>query len=336
MAAQAKTKFKRLSIEKCGECGADSARLFCGRCQQQYYCSDECQLEHWTAHKPDCVPVEEQDRRKKLGEMMVKAGGDGQLRLVQQLVEGRGVDVNFVNAEWYTALYLASGENRVQVVDWLVAAGARVNHAHRVHGGTALHAASEQGHIAVVRSLIRAGADVNQACTDEKYGDSPLFSACFNNRPLVADALLQAGARVGFVRKSGATALFIVCQHGHIECVRVLIRAGADVNQVCAVEYGDSPLFQASWNGHMHVVDALIAAGCELNYTRPKGGCTALIMVSQEGRVDVVRSLLAAGADPRIAAHNGRTALDVAKQNKHPSVAALLEAKLAELAGGSK
>jgi len=123
MAAQAKTKFKRLSIEKCGECGADSARLFCGRCQQQYYCSDECQLEHWTAHKPDCVPVEEQDRRKKLGEMMVKAGGDGQLRLVQQLVEGRGVDVNFVNAEWYTALYLASGRNHVQVVDWLVAAG---------------------------------------------------------------------------------------------------------------------------------------------------------------------------------------------------------------------
>ena len=117
MAAQAKTKFKRLSIEKCGECGADSARLFCGRCQQQYYCSDECQLEHWTAHKPDCVPVEEQDRRKKLGEMMVKAGGDGQLRLVQQLVEGRGVDVNFVNAEWQTALFIASGENHVQVVD---------------------------------------------------------------------------------------------------------------------------------------------------------------------------------------------------------------------------
>jgi hypothetical protein len=50
----------------------------------------------------------------------------------------------------------------------------------------------------------------------------------------------------------------------------------------------------------------------------------------------VVRSLLAAGADPRIAMHNGGTALDAAKQCKHPSVAALLKAKLAELAGGSK
>ena len=336
MATQAKTKFKRLSIEKCGECGADSARLFCGRCQQQYYCSDECQLEHWTAHKPDCVPVEEQDRRKKLGEMMVKAGGDGQLRLVQQLVEGRGVDVNFVNAEWCTALFLASGWNRVQVVDWLVAAGARVNHAHRVHGATALHVASEEGHIAVVRSLIRAGADVNQAMTDEKYGNSPLTISCFRNRPLVANALLQAGARVGYVRKDGFTALLMACQEGHIECVRVLIRAGADVNQAATDKHGNSPLFQASQNGHVHVVDALIAAGCQLNYARPCDGCTALIIASQFGFIDVVRSLLAAGADPRIAAHNGGTALDAAKRRKHPSVAALLEAKLAELAGGSK
>jgi ankyrin repeat protein len=185
--------------------------------------------------------------------------------------------------------------------------------------------------------LIRAGADVNQAKTDEEYGNSPLIAACTHNHPLVADALLQAGARVGFVRKDGATALYMACQDGHIECVRVLIRAGADVNQACADEkYGDSPLIMASQEGHVHVVDALIAAGCQLNYARPSDGCTALIMASQDGFVDVVRSLLAAGADPRIAMHNGRTALDFAKHFKHPSVAALLEAKLAELAGGSK
>ena len=86
----------------------------------------------------------------------------------------------------------------------------------------------------------------------------------------------------------------------------------------------------------MHVVDALIAAGCQLNYARPIDGCTALMFASQFGRIDVVRSLLAAGADPRIALHNGGTALVLAMLFKHPSVAALLEAKLAELAGGSK
>ena len=153
---------------------------------------------------------------------------------------------------------------------------------------------------------------------------------------LVADALLQAGARVGFVRKDGFTALFMACQDGHIECVRVLIRAGADVNQAMTDEIGSSPLIIASQQGHVHIVDALIAAGCQLNYARPKGGCTALMVASQLGFIGVVRSLLAAGADPRIAAHDGVTALVLAMLFKHPSVAALLEAKLAELAGGSK
>ena len=54
-------------------------------------------------------------------------------------------------------------------------------------------------------------------------------------------------------------------------------------------------------------------------------------MASQKGHIDVVRSLLAAGADPRRADHHGFTALDVAKEKKHTQIVALLEAKIAEL-----
>jgi len=54
-------------------------------------------------------------------------------------------------------------------------------------------------------------------------------------------------------------------------------------------------------------------------------------MASQNGHIDVVRSLLAAGADPPHADHNGFTALDIAKHYKHPQIVALLEAKIAEL-----
>ena len=59
------------------------------------------------------------------------------------------------------------------------------------------------------------------------------------------------------------------------------------------------------------------------------------------GHIEVVRALLAAGADPRIAVtaagpYNGTTALDAAKTNNHTATAALLEARLAELsAAGS-
>ena len=47
------------------------------------------------------------------------------------------------------------------------------------------------------------------------------------------------------------------------------------------------------------------------------------------GRIEVVRALLAANADPRIVAHNGLTALDAAKVKNHPAIVALLEARLA-------
>jgi ankyrin repeat protein len=78
-------------------------------------------------------------------------------------------------------------------------------------------------------------------------------------------------------------------------------------------------------------VDILIEAGASVNYATVKGGGTALHMVSQYGHIDVVRSLLAAGADPRLAVHNGFTALDAAKHKKHTQIVALLEAKIAEL-----
>ena len=56
---------------------------------------------------------------------------------------------------------------------------------------------------------------------------------------------------------------------------------------------------------------------------------------AQFGFVDVVRSLLAAGADPRTAVHSGLTALDAALHFNQPAVAALLKAKIAELSGST-
>ena len=55
------------------------------------------------------------------------------------------------------------------------------------------------------------------------------------------------------------------------------------------------------------------------------------------GNEACVRALLAGGADPRLVGHGeieGCTALSMAKQENHPAIAALLEAKLRELSAG--
>ena len=84
------------------------------------------------------------------------------------------------------------------------------------------------------------------------------------------------------------------------------------------------------------MVVALIEAGANVNHISDKK-FTSLMMAASSGHIDIVRALLAAGADPRIAVTEagpfyGYTALDAAKAANHPAMIALLEARLAELA----
>jgi ankyrin repeat protein len=116
-----------------------------------------------------------------------------------------------------------------------------------------------------------------------------------------------------------------------VAVVRILLRAGADPNQASTDESAQSPLMQASARGFVQIVDELISAGANINYAIPNNGFTSLMIAAIQGFVDVVRSLLAAGADPRTAKHDGLTALDLALRFNHTAIAALLEAKIAEL-----
>ena len=251
---------------------------------------------------------------------------------VRDLLKNQKVNVNYVTVEGYSALHWASMSGHAEVIDILVAAGARVDYARPKDGTTALFAASHAGHLKAVSSLIRANADPNQVMTDE-LGFSPLMIAAFYGHALVVDALLAADARVDYASpKDGTTAQHLASQEGHLQTVSSLIRAGADPNQVTTGELAFSPLMIAAANGHALVIDAFLAAGARVNYARPKDGFTALFAASQAGQLQAVRSLLLAGADPRLAAHDGTTALDAAKRNKHIAIVALLEARLAELA----
>ena len=64
---------------------------------------------------------------------------------------------------------------------------------------------------------------------------------------------------------------------------------------------------RASFFGHVEVVRALLAAGADVD-AADNHGYSALIWASWFGLVEVVRALLAAGADKHLAALNGDTA----------------------------
>ena len=78
--------------------------------------------------------------------------------------------------------------------------------------------------------------------------------------------------------------------------------------------------------GDIASVKDFIDRGIELDRldsraTRPK---TALIMAINFGRVEIVKLLLARGASKQVRDSEGKTALDYAKQTKHPELLALL------------
>lgn len=99
----------------------------------------------------------------------------------------------------------------------------------------------------------------------------------------------------------------------------------------------DERLFRAARHGDVAGVEQALAAGANLNAASPVDGKTALCRAAIFGHVDVVRTLLARGADASVHGNDGQTALDVAvaarESEKDPAAAHDLEAVAALLRG---
>jgi ankyrin repeat protein len=121
------------------------------------------------------------------------------------------------------------------------------------------------GPIDAVVLLLRYGADVNR--WDEEHGSTPLLNAVLAN---------------------------------HIEAVRMLLAAGADPN-VCGAE-GDSPLRFCAEKGLLEMARLLLhcGAGKTLHEGGGSAGMNALGIAAYWLDVEMVRLLLAHGADPHV------------------------------------
>ncbi|OAA55172.1 Ankyrin repeat-containing domain protein [Cordyceps fumosorosea ARSEF 2679] len=187
-----------------------------------------------------------------------------------------------------TALQAASRGGNVDMIDWLLGAGADLQ-ADKAgsHHYTALQEASSHGYLEAVERLLAAGADVNAA--PSKNGQTAIQGASRGGHVGVVERLLAAGAEVNIVaaRWNGLTALTAASQRGHLGVVKLLLNAGADVNDASS--------------------------------TRDET-CTALQIAASAGYADVVDELLAAGADIDAPSRDGRTALDFARGEEYLAI----------------
>lgn len=201
----------------------------------------------------------------------------------------------------------------------LVDAGVDVD-MHRSDGKTLLILAAKESDVILVRKLIASGADVN--ATTENGGTALMFAAIRGDRE-VQSALLEAGADVNAVGGFGWTALMVATVKGHVDVVRQLLASGADPNLHDI--YGWTPLMRAVYEDRETVAQALLERPDVRLNARNDQGATALYLAAVQGNEPLVRALLLAGADPRMADRDGRTPESVAVAAGHERVARLLQ-----------
>ena len=120
-----------------------------------------------------------------------------------------------------------------------------------------------------------------------------------------------------------ATALHFAAFFGQPEAARLLLERGADVHAVSPT-FGDvTPLHSAAAAPSLEIVRALLAAGADPR-ARQASDFTALHSAAQNGDPELAQALLDAGADPEAETDDGRTPRSIAEQQGHDEVSALL------------
>ena len=116
---------------------------------------------------------------------------------------------------------------------------------------------------------------------------------------------------------SGYTPLHIASSNGHLQCVKILIEAGADVNSKNIFE--KTPLHYASIKNNASIVSILLEKGANVDAVSDEN-TTSLMMAAQCGHLEVVKLLLVAGANRELKNNYGWSALFLANFNKHYEV----------------
>jgi uncharacterized protein len=240
--------------------------------------------------------------------------------MIEKLLQAGG-DPNQLGPEGETPLMLVARTGNLDAIRLLLDHHADVNAKDKLRGTTALMWATEQSHPEAVKLLVEHGATVSAATNvDSRNSRNNLANtvtqrlrssfgvlgqrtsapppaaaappkaqppAAVNNvppnQPNGEDEVVSFFRRPAKKDGGGLTPLVYAARENCMECARILVEAGADVNQ--RTFYGWTPLLVATQNRHYKLAEYFLEHGANPN-TPNNGGWTPLYLATDNRNIE--------------------------------------------------
>ncbi|CAH0588169.1 unnamed protein product [Chrysodeixis includens] len=192
----------------------------------------------------------------------------------------------------------------------------------KVGGATPLVIACRNGHYDVAEYLIeRCKADIEQPGSVTFDGETiegapPLWCAAAAGHLPLVKLLVRAGANVNSTTRTHSTPLRAACFDGHFDIVKFLIENGADIE--IANRHGHTCLMIACYKGHIRIAKYLLSLNADVNRKSVKGN-TALHDCAESGSLHILKMLLGHGATMDVDSY-GMTPLLAASVTGHTHI----------------
>ena len=221
--------------------------------------------------------------------------------------------------DWDHSLSLqqAAASGDAGMVKSLIEKGAEVDEREEIFLRTALHRAVAAGHREVAELILSYGANPNAR---DSSGFSALHYAAINDNKKMVELLIARGADVNAKDASGNTPLYNAVRSGHKDIAEMLLEKGAELS-----------IHVAAFLGNIDDIKNFVETGTSIDISDDRG-LTPLHYAVMEGQYDIVKFLIAKGADVNVKdIWPFGTPLHCAVENGHKEIVELLAAAGADV-----
>ncbi|MDR2015866.1 MAG: ankyrin repeat domain-containing protein [Azoarcus sp.] len=147
---------------------------------------------------------------------------------LSKLLEGGAVSPNAVDGEGNSLLILAVRGGYTEAATTVLRFRPRLDHPNN-HSDTALMLSASMGDMQLLDLLLANGAKTNPL--GEKNGWTALHYAAFEGKLPAVERLLAAGANINALSPNLSDALMLAARNGHIDIVRRLLQTPIDLDR---------------------------------------------------------------------------------------------------------